>query len=301
MEKPARNVLKVACRRTYARTMQAMERAARQGAGLSTGGCEIGAREGGRGLASQRKGEHGQIEERSKREERADRILDAAAELIERWGYNKTTIDDIARQAGVAKGTIYLHWKTRDDLFWTLLTREDIRLAERLQQRIASDPEGMTLHGLIKHIILVTMKSPLAKAMLLMDSNMLGQLARRDYSSASFPERMAGFRDFLTHLRDQGAIRADIDIQEQIYMLSAIVMGYLMIDQWMPDDFTYSDEEIADMAAESIRRTLEPRETEQATTGTDRKQAIERTFTSFMDQAVEIRKREIQKEEEVTS
>ena len=59
--------------------------------------------------------------ERSKREERADRILDAAANLILRWGYKKTTIDDIAKQAGVAKGTIYLHWKTREDLFVALL------------------------------------------------------------------------------------------------------------------------------------------------------------------------------------
>ncbi len=59
-------------------------------------------------------GEKPQSENRPKRQERAERILDAAAALIQRWGYNKTTIDDIAKQAGVAKGTIYLHWKTRD-------------------------------------------------------------------------------------------------------------------------------------------------------------------------------------------
>ena len=55
--------------------------------------------------------------ERTKREIRAERILDAALELLQRWGYRKTTIEDIAKQAGVAKGTVYLHWKTRDALF----------------------------------------------------------------------------------------------------------------------------------------------------------------------------------------
>ena len=45
---------------------------------------------------------------------------DAATALILRWGYNKTTIDDIARQAGVGKGTVYLHWNTREELFATL-------------------------------------------------------------------------------------------------------------------------------------------------------------------------------------
>ncbi len=251
-------------------------------------------------MANQRKSGQGQTEERSKRAERADRILDAAAELIARWGYNKTTIDDIAKQAGVAKGTIYLHWKTRDDLFWALLTREDVRLAEDIRQWIASDPEGITLHSLIKHITLVTLKSPLAKAMLLMDSDMLGELARRDYTSASFPERMAGWKGFLEYLREQGAIRTDIGIQEHIYMLSAIVMGFLMIDQWMPADFTYSDEEIADMTAEAIRRTLEPLDTEQAGAATERKQAIASAFTSYMDKAVAMLKKETQ-QEEVTS
>lgn len=60
---------------------------------------------------SQRMERVSQGEERSKRQERAHRILDAAAELVLRWGYKKTTIDDIAKQAKVAKGTIYLHWK----------------------------------------------------------------------------------------------------------------------------------------------------------------------------------------------
>ena len=54
-------------------------------------------------------------------EARGERILEAAAELIVRWGYKKTTVDDIARQAGVAKGTIYLHWKTREELFKAVL------------------------------------------------------------------------------------------------------------------------------------------------------------------------------------
>ncbi|HEX5414643.1 MAG TPA: helix-turn-helix domain-containing protein, partial [Chloroflexota bacterium] len=72
--------------------------------------------------------------------ERARRILDAAAELILRWGYDKTTIDDIARQAGVAKGTIYLHWKTREDLFAALVRREKLDMGEEVKRRVAQDP-----------------------------------------------------------------------------------------------------------------------------------------------------------------
>jgi len=66
-------------------------------------------------LVKQSQGTNVRELEVSRRRERAQRILDAAATLLLRWGFQKTTIDDIARLAGVAKGTIYLHWKTREE------------------------------------------------------------------------------------------------------------------------------------------------------------------------------------------
>src|SRR5436190_14273277 len=55
--------------------------------------------------------------ESDERKLREERILDAATTLLVRWGYRKTTIDDVAHEAGVGKGTIYLHWKDKNDLF----------------------------------------------------------------------------------------------------------------------------------------------------------------------------------------
>ncbi|WP_234322969.1 helix-turn-helix domain-containing protein, partial [Streptomyces sp. NRRL S-350] len=52
------------------------------------------------------------------RQERAERILDTTAELLEQHGYRRVTIDDVASRAGIGKGTVYLHWKTREALFW---------------------------------------------------------------------------------------------------------------------------------------------------------------------------------------
>ena len=48
---------------------------------------------------------------------RLERVLDAAAELLLRWGYQKVTIDEIARHARIGKGTVYLHFPTKDALF----------------------------------------------------------------------------------------------------------------------------------------------------------------------------------------
>jgi AcrR family transcriptional regulator len=212
-------------------------------------------------LAGKRNGAKAPQEDRSRRQERADRILDAAAELILRWGYKKTTIDDIARQAGVAKGTIYLHWKTREDLFMALLTREDLKLAEDMKQRIASDPEGATLRGFIKQSTTALMKNPLMKALFLNDTDMLGEFASREYSSGTYPQRIENYKVFLEFLRSHGMVSTDIGIREQTYILSAVWIGFLLVDPWMPEEFKLSDEEMIEMLADTVQRALEPRNT----------------------------------------
>ena len=197
-------------------------------------------------------------EEQSKRQQRAERILDAAAELILRWGYRKTTIDDIARQAGVAKGTIYLHWKTREELFAALIKREKVEVAEDIKQRIIVDPEGATLRGILKLSALALMKRPLMKAVLLRDMEVLGKLAHREQSSAAYAERLTGFNTYLELLREQDLVRTDLSLRAQVYMLSAIFTGFFLVAPLMPDEFTLSDEELAELMAETVHCALEP-------------------------------------------
>lgn len=67
-------------------------------------------------------------------------ILDAAGVLLGRYGYHKTTMDDLATQAGIARRTLYLHFRCKDDIF---LARID-RVVERLlhEERRAADSAG---------------------------------------------------------------------------------------------------------------------------------------------------------------
>jgi AcrR family transcriptional regulator len=193
------------------------------------------------------------------REERANRILDAADTLIQRFGYKKTTMDDIAKQAGVAKGTLYLHWKTRDDLFLALLVRERTRVNHDIQQQIAADPEGGTLHGMMKHATLMAFNNPVIKALMIQDAEMLGELARTDFAKGDIERRIAINRILLETLRTQGVLRTDIDLDKQLYMLWAISIGFLLVEQFLPEQNKFSAEQVADMTAETIRRTLEVR------------------------------------------
>ncbi len=192
-----------------------------------------------------------------KRKERAHRILDAASALILRWGYQKTTVDDIAREAGVAKGTIYLHWKTREDLFAALMVREKFFATEDIKHRLAEDPEGATLRGMLKHAVLALTQRPLMKAVLLRDMGVVGQLAYSRHSNITHMQRLEDFKIYLELLREHGVVRTDIDLDTQVYMLSAIFLGHFLVAQWMPEQYQPADEEMAEIIAETAHRTLE--------------------------------------------
>ena len=50
-------------------------------------------------------------------------LLSAATETFARFGYKKTSIDDIARRAGIGKGTVYLHFESKEELFAAVVRR----------------------------------------------------------------------------------------------------------------------------------------------------------------------------------
>lgn len=69
---------------------------------------------------------------------RRDRILDAAERLLRHYGFGKTTISDIAREAGVGVGSVYLDFAGKDAIVGELSARRYDRLLEAMQA-IADD------------------------------------------------------------------------------------------------------------------------------------------------------------------
>lgn len=51
-------------------------------------------------------------------------IISAAVELFDIKSVHKTTISDIVKKAGIAKGTFYIHFESKDELVWHFLERE---------------------------------------------------------------------------------------------------------------------------------------------------------------------------------
>ncbi len=61
-----------------------------------------------------------------------DAILDATDRLLARYGYKKMTIDDLAREVGIGKGSVYLHFSSKEEI---ALSHID-RIIERLKANL---------------------------------------------------------------------------------------------------------------------------------------------------------------------
>jgi AcrR family transcriptional regulator len=68
-----------------------------------------------------------------------DRILDAADRLLARYGYQKMTIDDLAREVGIGKGTVYLHFRSKEEIVLFRVDRVVRRLVDQLLAIAQSD------------------------------------------------------------------------------------------------------------------------------------------------------------------
>jgi AcrR family transcriptional regulator len=81
---------------------------------------------------------------------RRDAIVAAALEEFAQRGYAATRLDDIARRAGVAKGTIYLHFKDKEALFLELLRAE---LGSRVSRLDGPLPDSVPTRAIIEAFV----------------------------------------------------------------------------------------------------------------------------------------------------
>ncbi|WP_224389796.1 TetR/AcrR family transcriptional regulator [Pseudonocardia sp. ICBG1293] len=161
---------------------------------------------------------------------RMERVLDAAGELLVRQGYRRVTVEDVARRAGVGKGTVYLHVRTKDALFLTVLLRSQRRLFADLADRMLVEPVVALPWGMSRMFHERLAEDDVARALHLGDTEVLDRLAH----AAAGPlgdlarRRDAVVREHFRLLRTAGLVDDDLAADEQIHAWGAVTRGYLL-------------------------------------------------------------------------
>jgi AcrR family transcriptional regulator len=82
-------------------------------------------------------------------EERKNQILEAAIAVFARLGFRGARMDDIAEQAGLSKGALYLYYKSKDAIIAALLKYLFAQEFKQLQVLVESDREGLVAEHLM--------------------------------------------------------------------------------------------------------------------------------------------------------
>lgn len=191
-------------------------------------------------------------------DERQNRILDAASQLMIRYGYDKTTVEDVAREAGVSKGAIYLHFRSKEALFEALILREGYRVLEDVLARMDADPEGGTIFSVYHHALVAGMSSPLLRAVLSRDMRMIGDFARRWRKNNFDAQRYQGMVVFVNQFQDAGLLRKDLSAEMIAYVFTIVRVGVLMAGEFMEGIEMPPFEQASEVMADVLQKGLAP-------------------------------------------
>lgn len=184
-------------------------------------------------------------------EERYNLILNAAADLIMRQGYDKTTINDVASEIGMSRGIVYLHFENKEKLFEALIQREIRHYVETWLERIEADPRGGTIGGIYRAVLYAINSRPLMSAIMRRDRRLLGNYLRKPDNLFADMQSAAVGTGFLQALQEAGAVRKDVDPVIMSHIMDMLSYGLVTIQDFrQPDELPPFDvvmETIADM------------------------------------------------------
>ena len=141
------------------------------------------------------------------------RIREAAIRVIFRQGYNKTTMQDIANEAGFARSTIYTKWKTKEALLTELIWIESNAYMDTWLALVEHDPDGDNLGGLYRNAILAVRKHPLIRALYVQNRFVLGNFVHDPTVTQITSSMLLSNIQWLTGLQTNGLIRPDLDVE----------------------------------------------------------------------------------------
>ncbi|GAA4888062.1 TetR/AcrR family transcriptional regulator [Streptomonospora salina] len=199
----------------------------------------------------------------AERDARAERILDATGELLVSRGYRRVTVDDVAKRADVGKGTVYLHFHTKELLFLTVLMRAQAAMLERLIQGFRADPERIRPSAVARTHYLMVADDPVARAMLVGDSETLGSLITSGVRElgAFMRVRITVMTEYFHTLHEHGLLQPGTPPDRHMSAYFRILFGYIAAEPATDSMLTGTGTEgDAAMIAHIVRASLEASE-----------------------------------------
>jgi AcrR family transcriptional regulator len=162
------------------------------------------------------------------KEYRVRELLEATRRVIGRHGFQGATIDRVAEEAGVAKGTVYLYFTNKDDLLHAAVVEGIRQMVDEVRQKSGAirDPVERMRAGIREQYRVLNSNQDFLKALMLERS-----LATPQPDDEKAREMLEVFTGYLNEIAatlregiDNGEVRR-IDTQLGAFMLNELISG----------------------------------------------------------------------------
>jgi AcrR family transcriptional regulator len=173
---------------------------------------------------------------RRSREETRQRLLDAAIKVFALNGYERATVDEIVREAGFSKGAFYVHFESKEDLFWEMLQERIDAQQELFRQAMDENESVAENERRILEAMFTMSKGPIGPAILLeFTAHGMRNEKVRERLSAMYERWHAFAVETIEQGRASGKVRADVDPSLLASVLIAIFEGSMIQSQFAPE------------------------------------------------------------------
>lgn len=171
------------------------------------------------------------------------RILEAAVQVFAKNGFQQSTVSQIAKTAGVADGTIYLYFKSKDDIliqFWNLKAKQ---VFEKFRTEVEKGNSAAEKLNNLIHIHLTEFQQDRNMAMLYqIETHQLNRVAGEQIREIS---KM--YLDIISEIVDQGQAEGSIRRDLYVGLVKRFIIGAVdeVISTWLHSETEY---DLASMA-----------------------------------------------------
>jgi len=145
-----------------------------------------------------------------KKSNKHHRIIEAATRIFARKGFFQAKVSDIAREAGVADGTIYLYFDNKDDILISLFEEQMKAVLDNMVRKLAeeNDPVKKLQQFALTHLRLIEENKNVAEIIqveLRQSSKFM-----KEYKNEGFAQYLDLIADIIREGQEKGVFKADI-------------------------------------------------------------------------------------------
>lgn len=192
------------------------------------------------------------------RKDRASRtreyILETAASAFARHGYAGTSLNDLVRASGLAKGAFYHHFASKEELARAAFRRKQEQLVERLAAEAGEGDALAVLARVLAARAALIRAEPAFRAVLRLGAE-LGAVAEPGSEFARFQELpIEWLADLVRRGQAEGAVRADLDARQTAEAIFAGIVGMDDVSQMLSggDDLERRSEQVVDLLVRGL-------------------------------------------------